>query len=94
MKIYDTLQDALVEFVPRREGEVSLYACGPTVYSHPHLGHARQAMTYDIMRRYLEWSGLQVHHVANVTDIDDKIINRALEEGPVSYTHLTLPTKA
>ena len=81
MKIYDTLQDALVEFVPRREGEVSLYACGPTVYSHPHLGHARQAMTYDIMRRYLEWTGLHVHHVANVTDIDDKIINRALEEG-------------
>ena len=81
MKIYDTLQDTLVEFVPRREGEVSIYACGPTVYSHPHLGHARQAMTYDIMRRYLEWSGLQVHHVANVTDIDDKIINRALEEG-------------
>lgn len=81
MKIYDTLQDALVEFVPRREGEVSLYACGPTVYSHPHLGHARQAMTYDIMRRYLEWTGLRVHHVANVTDIDDKIINRALDEG-------------
>ncbi len=81
MKIYDTLQDTLVDFVPRKEGEVSLYACGPTVYSHPHLGHARQAMTYDIMRRYLEWNGLHVHHVANVTDIDDKIINRALDEG-------------
>lgn len=81
MKIHDTLQDKLVDFVPRRAGEVSLYACGPTVYSHPHLGHARQAMTYDIMRRYFEWSGLTVHHVANVTDIDDKIINRAIEEG-------------
>ena len=81
MKIFDTLHGSIVDFVPRIEGQVSLYACGPTVYSHPHLGHARQAMTYDIMRRYLEWNGLQVHHVANVTDIDDKIINRALDEG-------------
>ena len=81
MKIYDTLQDALVDFVPRIEGEVSLYACGPTVYSHPHLGHARQAMTYDIIRRYFEWTGVTVHHVANITDIDDNIINRALDEG-------------
>ncbi len=81
MKLYDSLQRDIVEFVPRRAGEVSLYACGPTVYDHPHLGHARQAMTYDIVRRYLEWSGFTVHHVANVTDIDDNIINRALKEG-------------
>ena len=81
MKLYDTLVGEVVDFVPRKEGEVSLYACGPTVYDHPHLGHARQAMTYDIMRRYLEWNGLAVHHVANITDIDDKIINRAKEEG-------------
>jgi len=58
-----------------------LYACGPTVYDHPHLGHARQAMTYDIIRRYLEWRGVEVNHVANVTDIDDNIINRATREG-------------
>jgi cysteinyl-tRNA synthetase len=81
MKLFDTLQREIVEFVPRKAGEVSLYACGPTVYSHPHLGHARQAMTYDIVRRYFEWSGLRVHHVANVTDIDDKIIGRAQDEG-------------
>ena len=81
MKIYDTLRAEIVNFVTRKEGEVSLYACGPTVYDHPHLGHARNAMTYDIMRRYFEWSGLVVHHVANVTDIDDNIINRALREG-------------
>jgi len=81
MKIYDSLQRDIVEFVPRRDGEVSLYACGPTVYDHPHLGHARQAMTYDIIRRYFEWTGHRVHHVANVTDIDDNIINRALKEG-------------
>ncbi len=58
-----------------------MYACGPTVYDHPHLGHARQAMTYDIVRRYLEWRGVEVVHVANVTDIDDNIIGRAAREG-------------
>jgi cysteinyl-tRNA synthetase len=81
VKIYDTLSRDVVDFVPRKDGEVSLYACGPTVYDHPHLGHARQAMTYDIARRYFEWSGYRVHHVANVTDIDDNIINRANREG-------------
>jgi len=81
VKIYDTLQREIVDFIPRKEGEVSFYSCGPTVYSDPHLGHARQAMTGDIARRYFEWSGLRVHHVANITDIDDKIIKRALDEG-------------
>ncbi len=81
LHLHDTLTGQLVEFVPRAEGHVSLYACGPTVYDHPHLGHARQAMTYDIARRYLEWRGYVVHHVANVTDIDDNIINRAQAEG-------------
>lgn len=65
----------------RDPGKVSLYACGPTVYDHPHLGHARQALTYDVLRRYLQWRGVEVHHVANVTDIDDNIINRANKEG-------------
>jgi len=81
VKLYDTLQRDIVEFVPRIEGVVSFYSCGPTVYSDPHLGHARQAMTGDIARRYFEWSGFRVHHVANITDIDDKIIKRALDEG-------------
>lgn len=81
MKLFDTLAGDVVPFVPRKAGEVSLYACGPTVYSHPHLGHARQAITYDVIRRYFEWSGLTVHHVANITDIDDNIINRAKDEG-------------
>ena len=65
----------------RDPGKVSLYACGPTVYDHPHIGHARQALTYDVLRRYLEWRGIEVHHVANVTDIDDNIIKRANKEG-------------
>lgn len=81
MRIYDTLRKAIVDFVPRVGGEVSLYACGPTVYDHPHLGHARQALTYDMARRYFEWDGYRVHHVANITDIDDKIIERAMQEG-------------
>jgi cysteinyl-tRNA synthetase len=81
MRLYDTLSGEIRPLDLRDEGKLSLYACGPTVYDHPHLGHARQAMTYDIIRRYLEWTGLEVHHVANVTDIDDNIINRANREG-------------
>jgi cysteinyl-tRNA synthetase len=81
IRLYDTLSGEIRPLELRDEGKVSLYACGPTVYDHPHLGHARQALTYDIVRRYLEWSGLDVHHVANVTDIDDNIIDRATREG-------------
>ncbi|GJM38206.1 MAG: cysteine--tRNA ligase [Acidimicrobiales bacterium] len=81
MRLYDTESGEIRPLELRDPGKVSLYACGPTVYDHPHLGHARQAMTYDIVRRYLEWCGLDVHHAANVTDIDDNIINRATREG-------------
>ena len=81
IRLYDTLTGEIRPLAQRDEGKVSFYACGPTVYDHPHLGHARQAMTYDIVRRYLEWRGLEVLHVANVTDIDDNIINRASDEG-------------
>jgi len=80
IRLHDTLTGAVRPLSLRDEGRFSMYACGPTVYDHPHLGHARQAMTYDILRRYLEWRGLEVHHVANVTDIDDKIIARAQAE--------------
>jgi cysteinyl-tRNA synthetase len=81
IRLYDTLAREIRPLELRDEGRVSLYACGPTVYDHPHLGHARQALTYDVVRRYLEWTGLDVRHVANVTDIDDNIINRANQEG-------------
>ncbi|MXW75740.1 MAG: cysteine--tRNA ligase [Acidimicrobiaceae bacterium] len=81
IRLYDTLTMQVRPLAQRDPGKVSLYACGPTVYDHPHLGHARQALTYDVLRRYLEWRGVEVHHVANVTDIDDNIINRANKEG-------------
>ena len=81
IRLYDTLTGDVRALAQRDEGKISLYACGPTVDDHPHLGHARQAMTYDVMRRYFEWQGLEVHHAANVTDIDDNIINRANREG-------------
>jgi cysteinyl-tRNA synthetase len=81
LKLYDTALGKLTEVVPRREGEFSMYNCGPTVYGLPHLGHGRFALTYDVLRRYLEWTGLKVHHVQNITDVDDKIINLARAEG-------------
>ena len=69
------------ELALRDPGRVSVYVCGPTVYGPPHIGHGRQLLVYDVLRRYLEWRGLEVRHVSNVTDIDDKIIDRAAEEG-------------
>jgi cysteinyl-tRNA synthetase len=60
---------------------VSMYVCGPTVYDAPHLGHGRHVLTYDVLRRYLTWCGLDVRHVSNITDVDDKIIERAVREG-------------
>ena len=81
IELYDTLTGEVRPLKLREPGKVSLYACGPTVYDHPHLGHARSALTYDVLRRYLEWRRLDVRHVANITDIDDNIINRARDEG-------------
>ncbi|MCS5674797.1 MAG: cysteine--tRNA ligase [Acidimicrobiales bacterium] len=81
LHIYDTMQRQKVLFVPRAEGEVAMYVCGPTVYDVPHLGHGRTALTYDMIRRYLTWTGVRVLVASNVTDIDDKIIVRAEQEG-------------
>ncbi|MDE0873900.1 MAG: cysteine--tRNA ligase [Acidimicrobiales bacterium] len=81
LHIYDTMQRQKVPFTPRAEGEVAMYVCGPTVYDLPHLGHGRTALTYDMIRRYLTWTGLRVLVASNVTDIDDKIIVRAEQEG-------------
>ncbi len=80
MKLYDTAQAKLLEVTPRVDGEFSMYNCGPTVYGLPHLGHGRYALTYDVLRRYVEWTGLKVRHAQNITDIDDKIIEKARAE--------------
>ncbi|MEM1332933.1 MAG: cysteine--tRNA ligase, partial [Actinomycetota bacterium] len=81
LHLYDTATRSVRELALRTPGEVSIYVCGPTVYGPAHLGHGRATLTYDILRRYLEWSGLRVRHVSNVTDIEDKIIERATREG-------------
>ena len=81
IRLFDTLGREVVELRLRTPGEVSIYVCGPTVYDVPHLGHARTALTYDVLCRYLRWRGLSVRMVSNITDVDDKIIARAAEEG-------------
>lgn len=81
LELHDTAAGKVLPFEPRRPGEVSMYVCGPTVYGPPHLGHGRFSLVFDVLRRYLIWSGLDVTYVSNVTDIDDKIIQRAKDEG-------------
>ncbi|MDD5747844.1 MAG: cysteine--tRNA ligase [Actinomycetota bacterium] len=81
MKIYNTLSRKKEEFTPRENGKVSIYVCGPTVYNYIHVGNARTFLNFDMIRRYLRHSGYEVTFVQNITDVDDKIINRASEEG-------------
>ena len=81
MRIYNTLTRQKDEFIPIEEGKVRLYACGPTVYNFIHIGNARPLVVFDTLRRCLEWRGYEVNFVQNFTDIDDKIIRRANEEG-------------
>ncbi|MEW6471688.1 MAG: cysteine--tRNA ligase [Actinomycetota bacterium] len=81
MLVHDTLSADKVELVPREPGRIALYICGPTVYDVPHVGHARSTLSFDAIRRALEWRGFDVLHVSNVTDVDDKIINKARAEG-------------
>ncbi len=81
MKIFNTLTRNKDEFVPINEGEVKIYACGPTVYNFIHIGNARPLCVFDVLRRYLIWRGYKVKFVQNFTDIDDKLIKKANEEG-------------
>jgi cysteinyl-tRNA synthetase len=81
LRLHDTATGTVRPFEPRTAGQVSMYVCGLTVDNYPHIGHGRSILTYDVMRRYLLFSGLDVHFVTNVTDIDDKIIARANQEG-------------
>ena len=81
MKIFNTLTRSKDEFKPITEGEVKIYACGPTVYNYIHIGNARPLCVFDVLRRYFEWRGMKVNFVQNFTDIDDKLIRKANEEG-------------
>ena len=84
MKIYNTMTKSKEEFVPINENKVGIYVCGPTVYDYIHIGNARPMIVFDTLRRYLLYKGYDVNYVSNFTDVDDKIIKRALEEGVTS----------
>ena len=81
MKIFNTLTRRKEEFVPLEEGKVKMYVCGPTVYNLIHIGNARPIIIFDTVRRYMEYKGYEVNYVSNFTDVDDKIIKKAIEEG-------------
>ncbi len=81
MKIYNTLSKKKEEFIPIEEGKVRMYVCGPTVYNLIHIGNARPMIVFDTVRRYMEHKGYEVNYVSNFTDVDDKIIKKAVEEG-------------
>lgn len=81
MKVYNTLSRQKEEFIPLEEGKVKMYVCGPTVYNLIHIGNARPMIVFDTVRRYMEYKGYEVNFVSNFTDVDDKIIRKAIEEG-------------
>ena len=81
MRIFNTLTRQKEEFVPLEEGKVKMYVCGPTVYNLIHIGNARPMIIFDTVRRYMEYKGYEVNYVSNFTDVDDKIIKKAIEEG-------------
>ena len=81
MQIYNTLTRKKEEFIPQKEGEYRIYVCGPTVYNYIHIGNARPVVVFDTLRRYLEYRGNKVIYVSNITDIDDKLIQKAKEQG-------------
>ena len=79
--LHDTASGTVRELALREPGKVGMYVCGPTVYGPPHLGHGRFSLVFDVLRRYLEWTGLEVRYISNITDIDDNIIDRGKREG-------------
>jgi cysteinyl-tRNA synthetase len=81
MKIYNTLSGSKEEFIPLNPGKVGMYVCGVTVYDYCHIGHARSAIVFDVIRKYIQYKGFNIIFIKNFTDIDDKIINRARQEG-------------
>jgi len=79
LKIYNTLTRKKEEFIPLKKGEASIYVCGPTVYNYIHIGNARPFIIFEVVRRFLEFKGYKVKYIQNLTDIDDKMINKAKE---------------
>jgi cysteinyl-tRNA synthetase len=94
LKLYDTATRTLRDFVPLEAGRVSIYLCGATVQGAPHIGHLRSGLNFDILRRWLEFGGLQVTMVRNITDIDDKIIAKAAEAGRPWWAHAAIYEQA
>ena len=80
LRLYNSLSGQIEDFIPLKDGEVRMYVCGPTVYDNPHLGHARCYITWDVLYRYLKFKGLNVKYCRNVTDVDDKILNKSEKE--------------
>ena len=81
LRFYNSLTNKVEEFIPQNGKKVNMYVCGPTVYNYIHIGNARPVIFYDMMKRYLEFIGYEVTYASNITDVDDKIINKALEQG-------------
>ncbi len=81
LRLYDTATGTVRPLSQREPGKVTMYVCGPTVYGEPHLGNTRPPIVFDVLRRYLEFTGTTVHYASNITDVDDKIIERARTEG-------------
>ena len=81
IKVYNTLTRKKEDFVPLKSDKVTMYVCGPTTYNYIHLGNARPIVVFDTIRKYFEYKGFKVTYVQNYTDVDDKIINKAKEEG-------------
>jgi cysteinyl-tRNA synthetase len=81
IRVYNSLTNKKEDFIPLTKGQVKMYSCGPTVYNYFHIGNARPFIFFDVVRRYLQYAGYDVKFIQNFTDVDDKIINRALEEG-------------
>ena len=80
MKLFNSYTNKMEEFVPIEEGKVKMYVCGPTVYNHPHIGNGRPIIVYDTLKKTFEALGYDVTYVSNFTDVDDKIIKKAIEE--------------
>ena len=93
LRLFDTARAAVVPVELRDPGRVSMYVCGPTVYGDVHIGHGRFSLVFDVLRRYLEWSGYEVRYVSNITDIDDKIIDRAARESR-DWREITVESEA